>query len=50
MRAALSEKVRARVSSAMWLPALRFYARRQIAAWSKDDRSQAYLAHLASGT
>ena len=49
MRAALSEKVQARVSSAMWLPALRFYARRQIAAWTKDERSQAYLAHLASG-
>ncbi len=50
LRAALSEKMRARVSSAMWLPALRFYARRQIAAWSAEERSRAYLARLASGT
>ena len=50
LRAALSEKVRARVSAAMWLPALRFYARRQIAAWSAEDRSRAYLARLASET
>ncbi len=49
LRAALSEKVRVRVSSAMWLPALRFYARRQIAAWSEEDRSRAYLALLATG-
>lgn len=48
LRVALSEKVRARVSSAMWLPALRFYARRQIAAWSAEDRSRAYLARLAT--
>jgi radical SAM superfamily enzyme YgiQ (UPF0313 family) len=50
LRAALSEKVRGRVSSAMWLPALRFYARRQLAAWSAEERSRAYLARLASGT
>ncbi len=50
LHAALSEKVRDRVSSAMWLPALRFYARRQLAAWSAEDRSRAHLALLASRT
>jgi radical SAM superfamily enzyme YgiQ (UPF0313 family) len=50
LRAGLSDKVRARVSSAMWLPALRFYARRQLAAWSAEDRSRAHLALLASRT
>lgn len=46
--AALPCEVRARVHSALWLPALRFYARRQLAAWTEQDRSRKHLAYLAS--
>lgn len=44
--AGLSEAARRRVGQAMWLPAVRFYARRQLEAWHAPDRSQAYLALL----
>ena len=46
--AALPAQVRARVGAALWLPAVRFYARRQIAAWSEQDASRAHLDFLAS--
>jgi hypothetical protein len=48
--AALPEPTRAGVVSALWLPALRFYARRQLAAWWEQDRSRSHLAVLTSGT
>ena len=48
LNAALPCEVRARVSSALWLPALRFYARRQLAAWIEQDHSQKHLAFLES--
>jgi hypothetical protein len=36
------------VTGALWLPALRLYARHQLAAWSKQDSSRAHLEFLAS--
>ena len=45
---ALPRGARARVGSALWLPALRLYARRQLAAWCRQDRSRAHLDWLAS--
>jgi radical SAM superfamily enzyme YgiQ (UPF0313 family) len=46
--AALPAQVQARVTGALWLPALRLYARHQLAAWSKQDSSRAHLEFLAS--
>jgi len=46
--AALPAQVRARVGAALWLPAVRFYARRQLAAWMEQDASRAHLDFLAS--
>jgi hypothetical protein len=46
--AALPAQVQARVAGALWLPALRLYARRQLAAWWKQDSSRAHLEFLAS--
>ncbi len=46
--AALPVRVRARVNAALWLPAVRFYARRQLAAWWEQDGSRAHLEYLAS--
>ena len=43
----LPSHVRARLGSALWLPALRFYARRQVAGWWEQDRSREHLAMLA---
>jgi hypothetical protein len=40
--------VRARVNAAFWLPAVRFCARRQLAAWWEQDGSRAHLKFLAS--
>ena len=45
---ALPAQVRSRIGSAMWLPAIRLYARRQLAAWWEQDRSRSHLALLAS--
>ena len=46
--AALPAQVRARVNAALWLPAVRFCARRQLAAWWEQDGSRAHLKFLAS--
>ena len=46
--AALPAQVRARVAAALWLPAVRFYARRQIAAWWEQDASREHMKFLAS--
>jgi len=48
LEAGLPSQVRARVGSALWLPAVRFYARRQLTAWAEQDASRAHLAFLAS--
>lgn len=48
LEVALPARARARAASALWLPALRFYARRQLAAWWEQDRSRAHLELLAS--
>ncbi len=48
LQAALPETARRRVAGALWIPALRFYARRQLAVWMAQDRSQAHLALLAA--
>jgi radical SAM superfamily enzyme YgiQ (UPF0313 family) len=45
---ALPAPLRARVAAALWLPALRFYARRQLAGWWEQERSRAHLAFLGS--
>jgi hypothetical protein len=45
---ALPARVRARVDAALWLPAVRFCARRQLAAWWEQDGSRAHLKFLAS--
>ena len=37
-----------RLGSALWVPALRFYARRQLAVWTAQDRFAHHLAQLAS--
>jgi radical SAM superfamily enzyme YgiQ (UPF0313 family) len=47
-RDALPAEARARARAALWLPALRFYARRQLEAWSAQERSASHLARLAS--
>jgi radical SAM superfamily enzyme YgiQ (UPF0313 family) len=36
-----------RLASALWVPALRFYARRQLAMWTEQDRFASHLARLA---
>ena len=41
-------RVLARARAALWLPATRIYARRQLAAWSTQERSAAHLHYLAS--
>ena len=46
--AALPDHVRARARAALWLPALRFYARRQLGVWWAQDRSRAHVELLAS--
>jgi hypothetical protein len=38
----------ARVNAALWLPAVRFCARRQLAAWWEQDGLRAHLKFLAS--
>lgn len=45
---ALPARSRDRVAEGLWLPALRFYARRQLAAWGQLDRSREHLALLRS--
>ncbi len=44
--AGLSDAARQRLGSALWLPAVRFYARRQLEAWQAQDRSRAHVALL----
>jgi radical SAM superfamily enzyme YgiQ (UPF0313 family) len=48
LRVTLPDKVRARATAALWLPALRFYARRQLSAWKDTERARAHLELLAS--
>ncbi|MGC8627013.1 MAG: B12-binding domain-containing radical SAM protein [Acidimicrobiales bacterium] len=48
LRATLPEQVRARATAALWLPALRFYARRQLSAWRGTERARTHLELLAS--
>ncbi|MDA8071384.1 MAG: radical SAM protein [Actinomycetota bacterium] len=47
-KAALPEAVRDRLGSALWIPVVRFYARRQLAAWWDQDRSRSHLELLTS--
>ncbi len=46
VQAALPAEVARRLSGAMWLPALRFYARRQLSAWWEQERSRDHLQLL----
>ncbi len=46
--ASLPASVRSRVASSLWLPALRFYARRQLALWWEQEGSRAHLDFLGS--
>ncbi|HYA45713.1 MAG TPA: radical SAM protein [Acidimicrobiales bacterium] len=48
LRSAMPERVRRKATAALWLPALRFYARRQLGAWRAQERSRAHLEFLAS--
>ncbi|MDA8291038.1 MAG: cobalamin-dependent protein [Actinomycetota bacterium] len=47
---ALPERVRARARDALWLPAVRLYARRQISLWWSQDRSRAHVDLLAASS
>ena len=47
---ALPSRPRARLAEALWVPALRFYARRQLAAWWEQERSREHLALLRSSS
>ncbi len=47
LRGHLGPQEAARLSDALQRPALRFYGRRQIAAWQRQEQSQAHLARLA---
>ena len=48
LRGHLSPDEFRRLADALALPALRYYGRRQIAAWQSQDVSRAHLAHLAA--
>ncbi len=48
LESTLPAAVRSRVASALLLPALRFYARRQLVTWWEQDRSKAHVELLAS--
>lgn len=48
LHVALPAPLQARIAGALWLPALRFSARRQIAARLEQVRSHSHLAFLAS--
>lgn len=50
LESALPRSARLRLTSALWVPALRFYARRQLAAWWDQERSRDHLALLRSLT
>ncbi|HTW99527.1 MAG TPA: radical SAM protein, partial [Acidimicrobiales bacterium] len=45
---ALPPRPRRQIAEGLWLPALRFYARRQLAAWNELERSREHLAYLRS--
>jgi radical SAM superfamily enzyme YgiQ (UPF0313 family) len=47
LEGALPAQLRERLGAALWVPALRLYARRQLQVWSAQDRSRAHLALLA---
>jgi radical SAM superfamily enzyme YgiQ (UPF0313 family) len=44
----LGRRPKTQLASALWVPALRFYARRQLSAWLEQDRSRDHLALLRS--
>ncbi len=44
----LPAHARSRLSGSLWLPALRFYARRQLSGWSDQQRSRDHIELLAS--
>ena len=45
---AIPQDARRRLAGSVWIPALRFYARRQLASWSEQDSSRAHLEFLGS--
>ena len=45
---AMPEGPRRRVAHSLWVPALRFHARCQLASWYEQERSQRHLAYLAT--
>jgi radical SAM superfamily enzyme YgiQ (UPF0313 family) len=50
LAASLPEAARRRLSGDLFVPALRFYARRQLAAWLAQDRERAHLDFLAAAS
>ncbi|MCL4422402.1 MAG: B12-binding domain-containing radical SAM protein [Actinobacteria bacterium] len=50
LKLALPPPVLARIGSALWLPALRLYARSQLVTWLEQSRSREHLDFLASLT
>src|SRR5579875_597246 len=48
LRAILPPERWHRLATDLWLPALRFYARRQLAAWRRQEQSRRHLEFLAS--
>ncbi len=46
----LPARLRQRLGRALWVPALRLYARRQLEVWMAQDRSREHLALLAAAT
>jgi anaerobic magnesium-protoporphyrin IX monomethyl ester cyclase len=48
LESSLPRRPRVRLTSAFWVPALRFYARRQLAAWWEQAQSQDHMALLRS--
>jgi len=48
LEGALPRPARAQLASALWVPALRFYARRQLSAWCEQDHSRQHIAFLRS--
>ncbi len=48
LRLAVPAAARRHVTNSMWIPALRVYARRQLASWYEQQRSIDHLGYLAS--
>jgi radical SAM superfamily enzyme YgiQ (UPF0313 family) len=45
---ALPTQARQRLAESMWIPALRFYARRQLTSWTEEPSSKDHLAFLGA--